>query len=181
MGIDDLTLREARRLFHYNPDTGAVVRRVTTSSRGRKGDRCDKAGTRKKSRDYKRISLLGERITVSRFIFFYMTGDWPKKFIDHRNRNKEDNRWSNLRETNNKFNMLNATVLKSNTSGVKGVSWRKKMSDWRAYITVDSVQKHLGVTAKFEEAVALRFAAEQCLGLDEWSYDSSAEKYMCST
>lgn len=54
-----------------------------------------------------------------------MTGQWPKHQIDHRNGNRADNRWENLREATNGQNRQNARVNKNSWTGVKGVSLRR--------------------------------------------------------
>lgn len=46
-----------------------------------------------------------------------------------------NNRKSNLRITTQDKNVLNRGVLKSNTSGITGVSWNKNDNVWCAYIT----------------------------------------------
>lgn len=56
------------------------------------------------------------------------------KIPDHNNRNKLDNRKSNLRIVDKSFNAINTDIRISNTSGVTGVSWNKNANSWRAYI-----------------------------------------------
>jgi len=37
-----------------------------------------------------------------------MTGQWPKEYIDHKNRKRDDNRWCNLREATHSQNYVNS-------------------------------------------------------------------------
>lgn len=60
--------------------------------------------------------------------------------IDHINGNGLDNRKCNLRLCNRSENMMNQRIKKG-TSQYKGVRWDKK---WRAQITYNKKQKHLG-------------------------------------
>lgn len=69
---------------------------------------------------------------------------------DHINRNKLDNRRANLRAVTNEQNLLNRGIISNNTSGYKGVSWKKKNNKWVANISTGSGQKHLGL---YETAV----------------------------
>ena len=50
---------------------------------------------------------------------------------------------------------------KNSTTGQKGVSYQKKLGTYRAYITINRKQNHLGSFATIEEAVKDRKAAEE--------------------
>ncbi|MDK2920128.1 MAG: hypothetical protein PWQ37_2861 [Candidatus Petromonas sp.] len=54
--------------------------------------------------------------------------------VDHIDRDITNNLASNLRVVSYSQNHGNKTMLDSNTSGYKGVSWRKDRKKWRAYI-----------------------------------------------
>ena len=65
--------------------------------------------------------------------------------IDHINKDKKDNRKSNLRKANRKENSRNAIKWQVPTSSpYKGVSRRTGYNKWRSYIRVDDKQIHLG-------------------------------------
>lgn len=80
--------------------------------------------------------------------------------IDHINRNKKDNRKSNLRIVSNSMNGFNCNLASNNTSGKTGVSYNKKNSNYVAYIKVDYKQIYLGSFQSKEDAVKARKAAE---------------------
>lgn len=52
-------------------------------------------------------------------------------------------------------------VWTNNTSGVKGVSYEKKLGKWRAYINFKGNHYHLGVYSKITDAAKARKAAEE--------------------
>lgn len=79
-------------------------------------------------------------------------GEWPPLEIDHINRVRTDNRISNLRAVSHAENMANYGTPRTNTSGVRGVSWNKKNQCWEAKATVDGKRQHLGSFATLEEA-----------------------------
>ena len=105
------------------------------------------------------------RISLHRFVLndFDMSHD-----IDHINRNKLDNRVENLRVASRAQNNINKNTSKKNTTGYTGVSFRKNKGDFRAYITVNGKQKHLGLFSSAEEAYKARLEAEK-LYYDEFS------------
>lgn len=81
--------------------------------------------------------------------------------IDHINRDKLDNRLSNLRYATTKENGYNCPLSRNNTSNVIGVSRRKDKNKWRAYITPDSKQISLGHFSNKDDAIKARLLAEK--------------------
>lgn len=82
---------------------------------------------------------------MHRFLWESVNGKIPKGLqIDHKNRDKLDNRLSNLRVVTNQQNHMNLQSYKNSSSIYKGVSWKKDKNKWRAQITINGKQKHLG-------------------------------------
>lgn len=78
-----------------------------------------------------------------------LTG-WP--LVDHRDGDGLNNRMDNLRPATCAQNSANQARPVSNTSGYKGVSWRKRDRRWYAYIKVNGKQCHLGSYATAQDA-----------------------------
>ena len=74
--------------------------------------------------------------------------------VGHIHGDKLDNRKSQLRLSTHQQNMFHKAKGKNNTSGVKGVSWHKWASRWRANIMVGGKQTYLGLFACIDEAAA---------------------------
>lgn len=101
----------------------------------------------------------------------------PNIFVDHikhppRKENKVDNRKCNLRVVTALENSWNSSISTANTSGVKGVYWKKENQKWQAIIGYKGKQIHLGYFEKFEDAVKARKTAEEKYQ-KEYSYDVS--------
>ena len=79
--------------------------------------------------------------------------------IDHINGDTLDNRPENLREATRSENEMNKLPGKRNSSGIKGVSWEKRRSKWRAQITVNGEYKYLGSFGTRDEAESAYIAA----------------------
>ena len=82
------------------------------------------------------------------------------KWFDHINRNKKDNRKSNLRKCTRKENARNVSMRSNNTSGFIGVSWCALMNKWYAQIVVDGKVMGLGYFVNKTDAVIARLRAE---------------------
>ena len=80
-------------------------------------------------------------------------GTWPKLEIDHINHIKDDNNIENLRDITPRLNQLTKPICKNNTSGYKGVRWRKDRNKWQAYTNVTSKFKSLGHFINKEGAI----------------------------
>ena len=112
-----------------------------------------------------------------------MKGYFPEHGIDHKDRIKTNNKWSNLKEKTTSCNVRNQSAPHTNKSGVKGVALHNRPPEkggktWRVLIFVNGKQKHLGSKSDLVEAVALRLASEQCLNWHECDEDSSAYNFI---
>lgn len=77
---------------------------------------------------------------------------------DHIDRDKLNNRRSNLRLVSNAGNKMNVAIRADNTSGFRGVSWDKRSGKWEAHITVESRKRFLGYFNNAEDAARARDA-----------------------
>ena len=75
-----------------------------------------------------------------------------KRQGDHVNMNTLDNRDENLRIATPSENQRNRGKNANNTSGFKGVYWRKDKLRWVAQIGFDGKKKYLGLFATAQEA-----------------------------
>ena len=81
--------------------------------------------------------------------------DLPE-MIDHIDLDGTNDRAINLRAATRSGNSVNRKAPRTNTSGVKGVSWYKRDGKWNAYARVGGVQKNLGYFDTLEEAAQAR-------------------------
>lgn len=147
-----ITQSRLRELVCYDPLTGLFT--WAKSRVGcRKGDECgrlNRLGYVEICVDYK---LMG----AHRLAFVYMTGECPAE-IDHINRVKSDNKWSNLRACTKTQNMGNF-FSSLNTSGAKGVVWDSDRKKWRAQIRIKGKKVNLGRFDDKDYAIAAHNAA----------------------
>jgi len=94
---------------------------------------------------YSRVLLNGKSLMSHRVIWILTNGPIPNGMqIDHINGNRSDNRVGNLRIASHGENQLNTKIRKSNSSGIKGVSWRPLSKKWQARVSVNGKQESLG-------------------------------------
>ena len=156
--MNEPTQAELIDTFAYRD--GNLYWKVYKGSRAKIGDL---AGTLRVD-GYRRVQINKEMCYVHRLIFKYHYGYAPK-YLDHIDRNPSNNNILNLREATNGQNVMNSEKHKflrgKLTSSIyKGVVWSKHAKKWRAYITINKRQKHLGYyTSDIEAALAYDRAA----------------------
>lgn len=125
--------------LHYAPNTGQFTW-LKNSGRAKAGDLAGSTRTD----GYVQIKICGKMCLAHRLAWFYVQGAWPEKQIDHRNLNRADNSWENLRGATNSQNGANSALRKNNTSGHRGVHWYGQTKKWQAQIMHLGVRLHLG-------------------------------------
>lgn len=147
-----LTLAALKAAVHYDPATGVFTRRAGAHRGAVEGK---VVGSRYKN-GYLYISIGGVRYLAHRLAFLYMTGEFPSRLVDHRNRVRTDNRWDNLRPADGAQNLLNSKLRVDNTSGHRGVSFSESHGRWRARGYQDGREVHLGWHDTKEAAISTR-------------------------
>ena len=103
------------------------------------------------TKGYLRIGINGKIYYAHRFVFLMHHGYLPEQ-IDHIDGNRANNAIENLRPATNSQNQQNRAKQKTNTSGYKGVHWRKDAGKWQAQIAINGKRKHLGYFDTAEQA-----------------------------
>jgi hypothetical protein len=91
------------------------------------------------------------------------------KEVDHINRDRLDNRRSNLRTVTHRINARNSGMFRHNTSGYRGVCWDKRRTKWFARIEIDKKSKFLGYYDTKEKAYERRLEYEKSMGFSDTS------------
>ena len=148
-----ITHEKLLELVHYDPISGIFTARKAWKIKS-EGEiigspHCE---------GYLQVTIEYEKYLLHRLAVFYMTGEWPKEDTDHKNRNRIDNRWENLREATRGQNMMNGSLRQDNSTGVKGVCKIKKTGKFEAYVIKDKVKMYLGSFCSIHEAYLMRQA-----------------------
>lgn len=136
-----ITQDRLKRLLRYNRATGVFVWIDRPSNRVHIGD---VAGHVSNSDGYVWIRLDGRLYVAHVLAWLYVMGDYPTNEIDHRDLNRANNAWSNLRPATREQQMHNLPRKSNNKSGYKGVDLHKASGLYRARIRKDGVVYWLG-------------------------------------
>jgi hypothetical protein len=162
--LTGLTQARLKELLRYDPDTGVFTWLVRRPNGVKVGD---PAGAVHKGSGYLRIKIDGRPYAAGRLAWLYMTGKWPIELIDHKDTDRTNNKWLNLRPATFVQNIRNRkTTAQSELKGayLKSDHFRRA-KPWATCIRVDGALKHLGTFAKPEEAnAAYAKAAETFFG-----------------
>jgi hypothetical protein len=149
-----------KECFHYNKRTGTLRwkhRPVTHFSTSAQAARTNSRQAGKEAgsvmHGHLAVFVNGTSFYVHRVIWRMVTGDDPGLLeVDHRNTNRQDNRWKNLRLATGLQQRFNASIRSDNTSGVKGVTWYAPARKWQAQISVNGRMQYLGRFVDLEVA-----------------------------
>lgn len=150
-----LTQERLKELLSYDPSTGAFTWVAPLSTRMKAGDL---AGYLRKD-GYIQIYLEGVRYMAHRLAVLWVKGQFPTDKVDHKNNVRSDNRWDNLREGTQSFNMQN--LKKAHKDSVTGLLGAYPYGDkFRAQIMVSGKLKNLGLFDTAEKAHSEYMAAK---------------------
>lgn len=142
MSARNLTVDRLKELVKYDPNTGVFTWKIYRNSNAKNGDI---VGKKYISADGYRVAMIDKSLHQQhRLAWLYFYGDWPLSAIDHINRDKTDNRISNLRLVSDAQNMQNRFKTRRNTSGYKGVHFVQSTKRWRAQLCVNGKRIDLG-------------------------------------
>lgn len=134
-----MNLEQLKSRYHYDPETG-IWTNLTYPNR--------KVGT--KHLGYIWVQIDGRKYSAHRLAWFYMTGAWPVNQIDHKDTDRSNNKWNNLREATRSQNGANRHPQRNTLTGIKGV--RITIYGYQARIRYNGKLHCLGTYDTPEEA-----------------------------
>jgi len=105
------------KTVHYDPETGIFTWKINIPNvRIKIGDRAGYEGTK----GYLYLKINKRSYRQGRLAWFYMTGSWPFYEIDHKDRNRKNHKFVNLRDVTGKVNCANYGQFDPNSEFYRG-------------------------------------------------------------
>lgn len=146
--MKSMTRDRLHQLLDYDRETGAFTWLVNRRGGVKAGDAAKSIG----NNGYVRITIDGVSYLAHRLAWLSAHGEMPSAEIDHIDRVKTNNKLSNLRCVTRSENQQNMLLIRSNTSGFRGVSWISSLGKWQAAIRVNGRRIQLGLFHAPEDA-----------------------------
>lgn len=117
-----ITHERLKELLHYEPETGFFRWKVIRTN----GMKIGQIAGGSHGDGYIAIGVMKKIYLAHRLAWFYMTGEFPANEIDHKDMNRSNNTWSNLREVSGTVNRQNIkSARRHNKTGFLGVHRNK--------------------------------------------------------
>lgn len=129
----------AHSLFFLDETTGELRWREQRGRR-RAGSLAGSVG----KNGYRYVSFKGSKKLAHRIVWLMTYGQWPSRFIDHKDVVKTNNAPINLRLATKAQNGANCGKRSHNSSGFKGVTWDRFTQKWKAQLQVNNQRINLG-------------------------------------
>jgi hypothetical protein len=151
-----ITIDHLRSLLDYNPETGTFV----WKAHKQRPDLIGKQAGSPTNTGYWAIAVHNKKRLAHRLAWLYMTGNEPTMHIDHKDGNKQNNKFDNLRQVSRHGNLQNMRKpTKANKSGFLGVS--RHQGKWRMQIMVNGASIRQSGFDTLEEAHEAYLAAKR--------------------
>lgn len=162
-----LSYERAIEIFRYDAENGLLERKL-------KSGRWKTCGHKADCHGYGVVRVDGKNHKAHRLVWLLTYGEWPEHEIDHLDRNRMNNRISNLRAVTTAENGHNRRMSNNNSSGYPGVSFNKQHKKYVTYIGVNDNITYLGLYNTAEEA----FLAYQLAKIQYHPTSPIAQQYL---
>jgi hypothetical protein len=100
--------------------------------------------------------VLGGFFRAHRVAYAIHYGRWPINTIDHKNRDRADNRIENIVDATRSEQQANRNKQTNNTSGFPGIHYERATGKWVARVTVDGRRVFVGKFGSRMDALAAK-------------------------
>lgn len=163
-----IPLERLREVIRYDPCSGELTWLVAMGSRGKAGRRAGRIN----NQGYWIVNIDNIVLRAHRIAWALHYGKWPVSIIDHRDRDRLNNKITNLRAASKQENMANSIVRKDSINKIKGVTYAVHAKKWMARIHHDGKCRYLGYFDSKEEA-GMAYMKEAAKIFGEFAHDGT--------
>lgn len=161
-----LNMAKLKNQLRYDPLTG--IFKWKDSGSGRRKNLIAGCVKKKGDNTWRRIVFDGDEYTSGQMAWALMRGALPEFVIDHIDGDPLNDKWANLRRGDGSVDQRNCRKSFRNKTGVVGVRLMGDGKTYHAFIGIGGrVQKYLGSSVDFFEAVCMRKSAERKYGYSD--------------
>lgn len=146
----DISADYVRSLLSYDPATGVLRWKVDRAGKARAGMVAGFVG----HGGYVLVKLVKRSLRAHRVIWLMVTGAWPEMGLDHRDNDKANNRWGNLRIATGAENARNKPRHSDKASACPKGVYPTRDGKFTSVITVNYQSIYLGRFLTPEEGSA---------------------------
>lgn len=151
------SLERLKEVLRYDPETGILTWIAPTCLRASAKRFVGRVAGKVGRDGYRYLMLDSQNYSAHRIAWKLSSGCDPVNEIDHRDGDRVNNKWINLREATHGENNHNLKCKSHSSTGLKGVSFypnKPGEKKWKASIRKNNNQYHLGYFLHKEEAAA---------------------------
>ena len=148
------TFERVHELLRYEAEAGKLFWKKSNSNRIKVGGEAGSVA----SNGYRYVGIDGKLLLAHRVVFFMQSGKWPSGDIDHKDGDRLNNAWDNLRECNRRTNNENR---KRPTGAVPVLGVSISRGRYKAQIQVDGRNMGLGRYNTINDAEAAYLSAKR--------------------
>jgi HNH endonuclease/AP2 domain len=134
-----ITQEYLKSILYYNLETG-----IWTWIKPRPKIKVGSIAGGLDEKGYWKIKINGKKYLAHRLAHLYVNGAFPPFDTDHKDLNRSNNKWNNIREATRVQNFGNQSKYSNNKSGIKGVCWDRDARKWLAQIQINNKKMKLG-------------------------------------
>jgi hypothetical protein len=166
-----LTFERAHQLLKLDVEIGILTWRMPVGGRTTTGSR---AGSISGANRYRWLKIDGKPYCEHLVIWLMLTGEWCPRQIDHIDRDRTNNKPSNLRKATETQQRANAKIRVDNRLGVRGVCKHSLCDKYKAVVRHKGRDYYLGLFDTISEAAAVTRAKRlELFGEHAPDYDKS--------
>lgn len=133
---------------------------------------------RKRSRGYFVVTITVDQkehhCRAHRVAWALMTGQWPEHEVDHRDRDRGNNRWANLREATHEQNQWNKDADSRSKTGHRGV-YPAPGGGYTVQVSIHRKPRHVGSFERLDDAIAARKSAMKEVGRAQFAPEGALQ------